>query len=79
MFNDYPLYDYPMSLYTPDDFKDMVFDWLFGNEEEADLRIEGEPYYDDGHWQQDAYDDKCHYTLVANSEGNIEIYYSGTL
>lgn len=86
MFNDYRPYDYPMSLFSPDDFKDMVDDWLFEHdEEEADLIIDGEPYYDDsnpycdyGCWQQDAHDDKCSYSLVATSEGNIEIHYGGT-
>lgn len=70
--------NYPMNRYNPDDIKDMVNDWLFGNDEMADLVIDGEPYYDDGHWQQDAHDDKCNYSLVADSIGNIQIYYGGT-
>ncbi len=85
---------YPKNLWTPDDVKDMVNDWLFNNnddEEIADLVIDGEPYYEpdiwqqdgDSHcehgcWQQDAHDDKCSYTLVADVDGNIEIHYGGT-
>lgn len=85
---------YPKNLWTPDDVKDMVNDWLFnhnGDEELADLVIDGEPYYEPdiwqqdgdphcehGCWQQDAHDDKCRYTLVADVDGNIEIHYGGT-
>jgi hypothetical protein len=85
---------YPKNLWTPDDVKDMVNDWLFNNnddEEIADLVIDGEPYYEPdiwqqdgdphcehGCWQQDAHDDKCSYTLVADVDGNIEIHYGGT-
>ena len=84
---------YPKNLWTPDDVKDMVNDWLFNNDDEeiADLVIDGEPYYEPdiwqqdgdphcehGCWQQDAHDDKCSYTLVADVDGNIEIHYGGT-
>lgn len=89
------LYSYPKNLYTPDDVKDMVNDWLFNNnddEEITDLVIDGEPYYEPdvwqqngdpscehGCWQQDAHDDKCRYTLFAGADGNIQIYYGATL
>lgn len=82
---------YPQNLWTPDDVKDMVNDWLADHEEITDLVIDGEPYYEPdiwqqdgdpncehGCWQQDAHDDKCLYTLVAYDDGNMEIYYSGT-
>ena len=83
---------YPKDLWTPDDIKDMVNDWLFGNDEMASLVIDGDPYYEPdiwqqdgdphcehGCWQQDAHDDKCRYTLVADADGNIQIYYGATL
>ena len=85
---------YPKNLWTPDDVKDMVNDWLFNNnddEELTDLVIDGEPYYEPdewqpdgdphckhGCWQQDAHDDKCRYTLIADADGDIEIHYGGT-
>lgn len=82
---------YPKSLWTPDDVKDMVNDWLADHDEITDLVIDGEPYYEPdiwqqdgdpncehGCWQQDAHDDKCSYTLVAYADGNMEIHYCGT-
>lgn len=74
MINDYPMYDYPMSLYSPDDIKDIIFDWSFENDDAANLIIDGDPYYDGCCWQQAAHDDKCDYTLAADAEGNIRIY-----
>ena len=73
-------YAYPMAVYTPDDIRDMVDDWLFDHYDTVtDLVIDDEPYYSDGYWQQDAHDDRCAYSLVADRDGNINIYYSGTL
>ena len=78
---------YPKNLWTSDDVKDMVNDWLADHEEITDLVIYGEPYYEPdiwqpdgdpncehGCWQQDVHDDKCLYTLVAYDDGNMEIY-----
>lgn len=78
---------YPKNLWTPDDVKDMVNDWLADHDEITDLVIDGEPYYEPdiwqqdgdphcehGCWQQDAHDDKCLYTLVAYDDGNMDIY-----
>ena len=78
---------YPKKLWTLDDVKDMVNDWLADNDEMTDLVIDGEPYYEPdiwqpdgdphcehGCWQQDAHDDTCLYTLVAYDDGNMEIY-----
>ena len=78
---------YPKNLWTPDDVKDMVNDWLADHDEITDLVIDGEPYYEPdiwqqdgdpncehGCWQQDAHDDKCLYTLVAYDDGSMEIY-----
>lgn len=84
---------YPQNLWTPDDVKDMVNDWLLENNDEiTDLVIDGELYYEPdswqpdgdphcehGCWQQDDHDDKCRYTLVADADGNIQIYYGATL
>lgn len=85
---------YPMSLYTVDDVKDMVNDWLFDHNDDEDITnlvIDGEPYYEPDIWQEDgdphcehgcwqqlAHDDKCDYLLVADAEGNIQIEYLGT-
>lgn len=78
---------YPKNLWTSDDVKDMVNDWLADHDEITDLVIDGEPYYEPdiwqqdgdphcehGCWQQDAHDDKCLYTLVAYDDGNMDIY-----
>ena len=82
---------YPRNLWTPDDVKDMVNDWLADHAEITDLVMDGEPYYgpdiwqpdgdpncEHGCWQQDAHDDKCSYTLVADAYGNMDIHYGGT-
>lgn len=44
---------YPKNLWTPDDIKDMVNDWLADNAEITDLVIDGEPYYEPDIWQPD--------------------------
>lgn len=70
---------YSKDLYTADDFALMVNDWIFNaTPMEDDLVLDGDPYYDDGFWQQVAHDDKCHYLLVADADGCIDIHYLGT-
>lgn len=44
---------YPKNLWTLDDVKDMVNDWLADNAEITDLVIDGEPYYEPDIWQPD--------------------------
>lgn len=69
---------YSKDLYTADDFALMVNDWIFNaTPMEDDLVLDGDPYYDDGIWQQLAHDDKCHYLLVADADGCIDIHYLG--
>lgn len=76
------MYRYNKELYTADDVTMMVNDWCFdhaGMEDEyGELVLDGDPYYDDGCWQQNAHDDKCDYLLIADAEGNIQIEYLGT-
>lgn len=70
---------YSKDLYTADDFALMVDDWIFNETPMMDdLVLDGDPYYDDGFWQQVAHDDKCHYLLVADADGCIDIHYLGT-
>ena len=44
---------YPKNLWTLDDVKDMVNDWLADNDEMTDLVLDGDPYYEPDIWQQD--------------------------
>lgn len=70
---------YSKDLYTADDFALMVNDWIFNETPMMDdLVLDGDPYYDDGIWQQIAHDDKCCYLLVADADGCIDIHYLGT-
>lgn len=63
-----------------DTFEVMVQDWLADNAEEMDdLRLTGEPHIgEDGCWMQEAETVMHTYTLVALTDGNIHLRYTGT-
>lgn len=74
---------YSKNLYTADDLEYMIqdrFDDHQGMVETDGLVLDGAPYYDEyeGQWQQDAHDESTSYLLVADDEGNIDIWYVGT-
>lgn len=74
---------YSKNLYTADDLEYMIQDWFDDHQgmfETDGLVLDGAPYYDeeDGVWQQDAHDESTSYLLIADNEGNINIWYAGT-
>lgn len=70
---------YDKNIYSIDDVEMMVMDFIADSPEMDDLSTIGAPYYDEnlGVWCQDAEDEKCVYTLWADSEGMVYIAYDG--
>lgn len=74
---------YSKNLYTADDLEYMIQDWFDDHQgmfETDGLVLDGVPYYDEeyGNWNQDAHDESTSYELIADDEGNINIWYAGT-